>query len=400
MKYIIFLGDGMADEHREDLGGKTPLMAADTPNMDTIARHGACGLLKTVPEGMPADSTVANLSILGYDPRTCFEGRGVLEAAAMGVSLSDTDCAARLNLINVQNGLIKSHSSDNITSEEAAVLIDVLKNNLHYNGVEFFAGVSYRHVLKLTDNPSKMIECYPPHDHLDEPMEKYLPHSLNQEAEKTAQLLNELIFESNKILENHPINLKRSEKELMKANYCWPWAIGQKPKMTPFKTKFGIEGAMISAVDLIRGIGIYAGFEPIIVKGATGIYTTNYEGKADAVVEAIQRKDFVFVHVEASDEASHDGDLNLKIKTIEYFDKRLVGRVMGKVGGEEITVAVLPDHWTPISIRTHSPNPVPFAIAGPNRPADNVQHFDEDSCSKGKYGLLEGDKFIKLFLGL
>lgn len=399
MKYIIFLGDGMADEAIESLGGKTPLMVADTPNMDAIAARGVCGRLTTVPDGMPASSTVANLSILGYDPRECFEGRGVLEASAMGVELDESDCALRLNLINVDGGLIKSHSSDNITSQEAAELIDSLNASLHFDGAEIFPGVSYRHVLKLTNNPSKMVDCKPPHDHLDQPMADNLPKPISPEGEATATLLNSLIAESNGVLENHPVNLKRAERGLMKANFCWPWAIGKKPKMATFTDRFDITGAMISAVDLIRGIGIYAGFEPIYVEGATGLYDTNYEGKADAVIKALESKDFVFVHVEASDEAAHEGNLDLKIKTIEYFDRRLVGRVIEGIDVAEVTVAVLPDHYTPISIRTHSPDPVPFAIAGPNHPPDAVEKFDEMSCSDGKYHVISGEQFIRLFLG-
>lgn len=398
MKYIVFLGDGMADEKIASLGNKTPLMVADTPNMDMLAANGVCGLLKTVPEGLPASSDVANLSILGYDPAKCSEGRGVLEAAAIGVAMNADDCAMRLNIINVQNGIIKSHSSDNITTEEAHVLIDSLKKELNINGIELFAGVSYRHVLKLTDNASTHVNCQPPHDRLDQPMENNLPKATDEEGKSTEKLLREIIFESNKILENHPINLKRAEKGLQKANYCWPWSIGRKPKMESFKEKYNLNGAIISAVDLLRGIGVYAGLQPIIVEGATGLYNTNYEGKADAAVDALKENDFVFVHVEASDEASHEGNLDLKIKTIEYLDKRLIGRVLEKTKGMELTAAVLPDHYTPISIRTHSRHPVPFAICGPNHKPDSVKTFDEETCANGKYPNALGTEFMNILL--
>ena len=398
MKYVIFLGDGMADDPQPELGGKTPLEVAEKPNMDRIAREGVCGTLSTVPDGMPPDSTVANLSVLGYDPRECLEGRGVLEAAAMGVEIGPNDHAMRLNLINVQNGAIISHSAENITSEEAAVLIDALRSEFKRDGVEFYPGVSYRHVLKLTRSASKAIDCQPPHDHLDEPMVDHLPRATAPEGEATAALLRELILESKKILESHPINLARAQRGLQKANYCWPWSIGRKPRMKPFQEMFGVRGAVVAAVDLIRGIGVCAGMTSVRVEGATGLWNTNYEGKADAALRLLEDHDLVYIHVEASDEAGHEGNLDLKVKTIEYLDRRLIARVMPGAKerfGAAVRFAILPDHYTPIAVRTHVVTPVPFAMSGPGFSPDAVQTYAERSCAQGRWPNLKGAAFMK-----
>ena len=261
MKHVIFLGDGMGDYPQERLGGQTPIAAAHTPHMDAIARRGACGLLRTVPDGLPPDSTVANLSVMGYDPRQCLEGRGVLEAAAMGVALDPDDHAMRLNLIHVGDGMIRSHSAGNITTEEAAELIAALSEGLAdapMAGVALFPGVSYRHVLKLTRPVSKAIACHPPHDHLDAPMVEFLPTATAPEGEETATLLRALIARSRAILEAHPVNRRRAKAGLMTANFCWPWSIGRRPAMATFQDLFGLRGAVVAAVDLIRGIGVYA----------------------------------------------------------------------------------------------------------------------------------------------
>jgi 2,3-bisphosphoglycerate-independent phosphoglycerate mutase len=399
MKYVIFLGDGMADDPQPSLGGRTAIEAAETPNMDRIAREGVCGLLKTVPDELPPDSTVANLSVMGYDPRKCLEGRGVLEAAAMGITLGSNDHAMRMNVINVQNGNIITHSAGNITTEEARELVMTLQQELKRDGVEFHPGVSYRHVLKLTRPASKAVECAPPHDHLDEPMEKYLPRATAPEGEETAALLRELILESNRILENHPVNLERARKGLQKANYIWPWSIGKRPSMASFKELFGVQGSVICAVDLIRGIGTMAGMKAPSVEGVTGLWNTNYEGKADAAVEALKDCDLAYIHVEAPDEAGHEGNLELKVRTISDLDRRLVGRVMEKVKGP-VRFAVLTDHPTPVAIRTHVNRPVPFAMMGPGFDADSVAAYGENSCAAGRFPLLEGDGFMRQFLGL
>jgi len=399
MKYLLFIGDGMADYPLEKLGGKTPLQAADTPNMDKLAKKGRCGRFITIPAGMPTGSAVANLSILGYNPRIYFQGRGVLEAASMGIELGSEDVAFRCNIICVRNNKIKSHSGGHITTKEAIELIKTINHKLGTEYIKFYPGVSYRHLLVLRGGKfSANVECTPPHDALDRSITKVLVKAKDKGAEKTANLLNKMIINSQSILEGHPVNLERAKKGKDKANMIWPWSAGKPPLMETFQERFGIKGAVIAAVDLIKGVSIYAGFDVINVEGATGLYNTNYEGKADACLKALKSYDLVWVHVEASDEASHEGDLDLKIKTIEYFDKRLVGRVLDSID-EDIHIALLPDHFTPISMRTHVADAVPFLIYDPQKEADEVSQFDEFSCAKGSLGLLKGDKFIRIFLG-
>ena len=398
MKYVIFLGDGMADDPQASLGGLTILEKAQTPNMDRIAHEGACGLLVTVPEGMPPDSTVANLSVMGYNPHECLEGRGVLEAAAMGVDIGPHDHAMRMNIINVSDGMIRTHSAGNISTPEAAELIKALRNQLVYDGVEYHTGVSYRHVLKLTRPASKAIICAPPHDHLDEPMEKYLPVASAPEGEATAALLREIVQKSNAILENHPVNVARAEGGEQKANYCWPWSIGKRPKMKSFMEMFGVTGAVVSAVDLIRGIGVYAGMDTIVVEGATGLWNTNYEGKADAALKLLENHDLVYIHVEGPDEAGHEGSIELKIRAIEELDRRLIARVMKGVT-EPTRFAILPDHYTPIKVRTHVGLPVPFAIMGAGITPDAVKVYTEKTCATGSIGTLKGIEFMQRFIG-
>lgn len=399
MKYLLLIGDGMADYPIGKLGGKTPLQAADTPNMDELAKKGRCGRFITIPPGMPRGSAVANLSILGYNPRVCFQGRGVLEAASMGIELGSEDVAFRCNIICVRNNKIKSHSGGHITTKEAIELIKTINHKLGTEYIKFYPGVSYRHLLVLRGGKfSANVECTAPHDALDRSITKVLVKAKDKEAEKTANLLNEMIINSQSILEGHPVNLERAKKGKDKANMIWPWSAGKKPLMETFQERFGMKGAVIAAVDLIKGVSIYAGFDVIDVEGATGLYNTNYEGKADACLKALKSYDLVWVHVEASDEASHEGDLDLKIKTIEYFDKRLVGRVLDSID-EDIHIALLPDHFTPVSMRTHVADAVPFLIYDPQKEADEVSQFDEFSCAKGSLGLLKGDNFIRIFLG-
>ncbi len=399
MKYLLFIGDGMADYPIGKLGDKTPLQAADTPNMDKLAKKGRCGRFITIPSGMPTGSAVANLSILGYNSRVCFQGRGVLEAASMGVELGPEDIAFRCNTISAEDNKIKSHSGGHITTEEAKELIETINHKLGTKYIKFYPGVSYRHLLVLKGGKfSADVECTPPHDALDKPITQVMVKPKDKEAEKTANLLNKMILTSQSILESHPVNLKRAKKGKDKANMIWPWSAGRKPLMETFQERFGIKGAVIAAVDLIKGVSIYAGFDVIDVEGATGLYNTNYEGKADACLKALKSYDLVWVHVEASDEAAHEGDLDLKIKTIEYFDKRLVGRVLDSIS-EDVHIALLPDHFTPVSMRTHVADAVPFLIYDPQKKADKVSQFDEFSCAKGSLGLLEGDSFIKIFLG-
>ncbi len=399
MKYIIFLGDGMADDKHEELGGRTVIEAADTPCMDRIAREGACGMLCTVPEGMPPDSTVANLSVMGYDPRKSLEGRGVLEAAAIGVDLAPNDHALRMNLIHIEDGNIISHSSGNITTEEAQELVKTLKKELEprFKGVIFHSGVSYRHVLQLTCPASKAVTLTPPHDHPNQPMEPLMPKATAPEGEATAKLLSDLIRASWEVLEKHPINIDRAKRGEQTANSIWPWSIGKKPKMPLFKDLYGLQAAVVCAVDLIRGIGTIAGMNAPRVKGVTGLWNTNFEGKAAAALEALKTNDLVYIHVEAPDEAGHDGDMELKVRTITDLDHRLIRHVMADAPADT-RFAVLCDHPTPVSLRTHVRRPVPFAMCGPGITPDSVQTYGEDACAKGRWPLLKDNEFILRFL--
>lgn len=402
MKHVIILGDGMADEPIAALGNKTPMQFADTPSMDRLAKLGVTGRMKTVTDGFHPGSEVANMAILGYDLPTVYEGRGVLEAASMGVDLKPDEMALRCNLICIEGDHIKNHSSGNITSEEASVLIDFLNEQLGSDRVKFHSGVSYRHLLVIK-NGDKRLDCTPPHD---VPLHAFRPlmvKPLAKEAEETADLINHLILRSQEILPNHPINLKRVAEGKDPANSIWPWSPGYRPAMKTMHEMFGIKkGAVISAVDLIRGIGVYAGLEVINVEGATGLSTTNYEGKAEAAVEALRKNDFVYVHVEASDEAGHDGDVDLKVKTIEYLDHRLISHIVEATQDwdEPVAIAVLPDHPTPCAIRTHTATPIPFLMYKPGIEPDTVKVFDEFSVLNGKYGILQKDEFIKTFLSL
>ncbi len=402
MKHVIILGDGMADEPIAALGNKTPMQFADTPSMDRLAKLGVTGRMKTVTDGFHPGSEVANMAILGYNLPTVYEGRGVLEAASMGVDLKPDEMALRCNLICIEGDHIKNHSSGNITSEEASVLIDFLNEQLGSDRVKFHSGVSYRHLLVIK-NGDKRLDCTPPHD---VPLHAFRPlmvKPLAKEAEETADLINHLILRSQEILPNHPINLKRVAEGKDPANSIWPWSPGYRPAMKTMREMFGIKkGAVISAVDLIRGIGVYAGLEVINVEGATGLSTTNYEGKAEAAVEALRKNDFVYVHVEASDEAGHDGDVDLKVKTIEYLDHRLISHIVEATQDwdEPVAIAVLPDHPTPCAIRTHTATPIPFLMYKPGIEPDTVKVFDEFSVLNGKYSILQKDEFIKTFLSL
>lgn len=400
MKHIIILGDGMADEPIPELGDKTPMEVANTPTMDWLASHGRVGRLKTVPVGYHPGSEVANMSVLGYDLDKTFEGRGSLEAASIGVPLLEGEMAMRCNLICIENGIIKNHSAGHISNEEAAELIDFLNEQLADDDIRFYQGVSYRHLLKVKHG-DKRIHCTPPHDVPGTPFRDELIRPEAAEAQATADLLNGLILHSQKLLENHPVNIKRKAEGKDAANSIWPWSPGYRPRMQTLMERFGIDrGVVISAVDLIRGIGVYAGLKPILVEGATGLWNTNYEGKVAAAIAALKDNDFVFLHIEASDEAGHEGDYNLKIKTIENLDSRVCKPILEAVQqmDEPVAIAVLPDHPTPCRIRTHTGDPVPFLIYRPDEQADSVERFSEHSAQQGSYGLLEGEQFINEFL--
>lgn len=396
MKYIVVLGDGMSDYPVARLGGKTPLQAARKPNMDRIAREGCCGLLRTIDEDMSPGSETANLAVMGYSPREVLQGRGVLEAASMGVDIGPDEIGMRCNLICLADGKIKNHSAGHISSEESDQILKTLQAEIGDDRLRFYTGVSYRHLLVGKGLDPRLI-CKPPHDFPGQAAEPLLIQPKVPEAAETADLLNRAIRRSWEILSDHPVNVKRRTNGKDPGNSIWLWSPGRRPKMWTFRERFGVSGAVISAVDLIRGIGVYAGLEVIKVPGATGLYDTNYEGKADACLEALNRHDFCYVHVEAPDEAGHDGNLELKIRTIEDLDKRLLGRILDGLdrSGTQAVVGILPDHPTPVEKRIHVKDPVPFAIRDPRRKADAVQQYDEFSCAQGGLGLLHGDGFIR-----
>lgn len=401
MKYVIFLGDGMADYPIPELDGKTPLMVAKKPGMDWIAREGVTGLLRTIGPEMPTGSAIANLSVLGYNAAELFqgtEGRGVLEAASLGIPLEENDLAMRVNLICIEEGKIRSHSAGHISNEEAHALIREAQNHFNAWGLRLYPGLSYRHVLVLPDGDFRL-ECFPPHDHVGTPWRELAIRPMTPGGKKTADLLNRMVEESQFFLQHHPVNQKRQESGKQPANSLWPWAPGKKPRMKTLQERFGIRGAAITAVDLIKGLAIYAGMKPINVPGATGLYDTNFEGKADAALAALEEVDFVYIHVEAPDEAGHEKDLSLKIRCIEDLDRRLIQRVLEGLEqkGWESTVAVLPDHPTPIASGNHTREPVPVAIRFPHLPGDAVACFDEESVKNGSLGLLEGSEFIETF---
>ncbi|MDP2339051.1 MAG: cofactor-independent phosphoglycerate mutase [Bacteroidota bacterium] len=401
MKYIIVLGDGMADEPLVGYGGKTPLQLADKPAIDNLAKMGRTGRLVTVPEDMHPGSEIANMSVLGYDVHTVFEGRGVLEAASIGVALEENDLALRCNLLTIENGNIKNHSAGHISNTEAYELIDFLNKRLGNEIIRFYPGVSYRHLLVIKGG-KKQMNCTPPHDVPGKSFRSRLITAENQEAAATAKLLNYLILRSQALLADHPVNLKRKEAGKELANSIWPWSPGYKPKMPTLTELFGIEkSAVISAVDLIQGIGVYAGMDVIKVDGATGLYDTNYEGKAQAAMDALKDHDLVYLHVEASDEAGHEGDVELKTKTISYLDQRIVRFLVEETQkmDEPVTIAVLPDHPTPCATRIHNRDAVPFIIYRPGETPDAAQFYDEFEVEKGSYGLLKGDQFMKTLLG-
>ena len=391
----------MADHKVERLGGKTLLQYADTPYMDMLAKKGRCGRLLTVPDGYQPGSEVANTAIMGYDLDKVYEGRGPLEAASIGYEMQPGDMAIRCNIITLDDGKIKNHHGGHLSTEDGTVLINYLNEQLGNDRVQFIPGIQYRHLLVIRGG-NKHITCSPPHDHPDEPWRPLLVKPAPGFTSETADLINDLIIRSQPLLESHPINRKRKAEGKPMANSIWPWSPGYRPSMQTIPEMFPDvkSGAVISAVDLIRGIGHYAGLRIIKVEGATGLYNTNYEGKAQAAIEALRKDDFVFLHVEASDEAGHDGDLNLKIKTIEDLDRRIVEPIYNEVKtwDEPVCIAVLPDHPTPVEIRTHVQEPVPFVIYYPGIQPDSVMEYDEVSCVSGGYGMLRLQQFMQEFM--
>ena len=403
MKYIIILGDGMADWPIKEFGGKTILQNARKPYMDMLARKGRTGMLKTVPDGFHPGSEVANMTVMGYDVTKSFEGRGVLEAANIGVDIKPGQMGMRCNIICIENGLIKNHSAGHISTPEADEIIKTLEQELGNDRVHFYTGIQYRHLLVI-DGGRKELICTPPHDVPGQPFKDLMIKAATPDAEPTAQLLNDLILRSQEILAKHPVNLKRIAEGKDPANSIWPWSPGYRPQMQPISSVYPSikSSSVISAVDLIKGIGHYAGMKVIDVEGATGLFDTNYEGKAQAAIDALKTDDFVYLHVEAPDEAGHEGNYTLKNRTVEDLDSRLIGPIYEEVSkwNEPVAIAVLPDHPTPCAHRTHTSDPIPFLIYAPGIEPDSVNVFDEESCTKGGYGYLEGTEFTKIFLSL
>ncbi|HTT67849.1 MAG TPA: cofactor-independent phosphoglycerate mutase [Gemmatimonadales bacterium] len=406
MKSVIVIGDGMSDRPVEQLGGRTPLQAARKPHIDRIAREGRMGLLRTVGETGPADSAVANLAVLGYDPATSSQGRAVLEAASMGVELRPDDVAVRCNLVSLEGPLddrrIRNHSAGHISNAEAAQLIRALDAELGAgqgpHPVHFFPGVSYRHLLVLRGGwASPAVECAPPHDNVGGRVADLLPRALDRGAALTARRLNELYERALRILASHPVNAARRAAGKDEANAIWTWSPGRRQPLESLAARYGVRGAVISAVDLIMGLGVCVGMDLVRVPGATGLADTNYEGKAQACLDALADHDLVYVHVEATDEAGHARDLDLKIRCIEYLDRRLVRPILEGLESRGIraAIAVLPDHPTPVATGQHGRDPVPVAILRPGDPPDATERYDEEQASRGALGMMTGSQFMR-----
>jgi 2,3-bisphosphoglycerate-independent phosphoglycerate mutase len=392
MKYAVLIGDGMADYPLKELDGRTPLEAANTPNMDEIARQGQVGLARMIPPGFAPGSDVAILSILGYDPTQYYTGRAPLEAANLGIELGPEEVAFRCNLITVSKGNISDYSGGHISNGEAAELIKFVDQQLGTNSIKFYPGVSYRHLCVIENSDLLRLDCTPPHDVVGEPVNDNLPRG------DGAQQLIDLMERSYELLSGHEINKVRIVMGQNPANMIWLWGQGTTPQMPLFRDRFGIGGGIISAVDLVKGIAKLIGLAPIEVPGATGYYDTNYEGKAAYALRCLDQEDFVFVHVEAPDEAGHDADLQQKIKAIENFDHLVVGPIKKKLSELAYRILVLPDHPTPIEVRTHTTDPVPFAWCGQGISPYKAEGFSERSAARSALNLDEGCQLLERFI--
>lgn len=400
MKYIVILGDGMADYPIPELDNKTPLQYAKKPNIDMLAKKGTVGLVKTIPDGIAPGSDAANLSVMGYNPKVYYTGRSPLEAVSMGIELSPTDVALRCNLVCLSEAedeysdkTMIDYSSDEISTAEAKILIEAVNNELKSSDITFYPGISYRHCM-VWNNGKTGLGCTPPHDISDRKITEYLP------KEESGLLLN-MMKKSYNILKDHPVNLDRKARGLRPANSIWLWGEGKKPTLSSFPEKYNKTGAMISAVDLLKGIGICAGLESIDVDGATGNVDTNFIGKANAAIEAIDRgKDFVYVHVEAADESGHRYEIDNKVKSIEFIDAEVVGPILQEMKRyDEYKVLVLPDHPTPLSLRTHTAEPIPFIIYDSTNEIDSpASSYDEFEAKKSNIFIDEGYKLMDLFI--
>jgi len=396
MKYLILVPDGLADEPLEALGGKTPMEAADTPNMDYLAQNGFSSLVQTIPEGQPPGSDIGNLALLGYDPGKHFSGRASLEAANLGISLKNDEVAFRCNLVTVKDGTMIDYSAGHISSDEAKNLIEYLQRAIDWPDVRFYPGKSYRHLMVLkTINVANMLQVKttPPHDIMGQLFKPFLP------AGPQSDILLKLIEKSYKFLGAHQINVMREKQGEHPANMIWLWGQGCRPNLPLFKDRYGLRGAVISAVDLVNGIGRLAGLDVINVPGANGYYDTNYEGKAQYALNALKKHDFVYVHVEATDEAGHNGDWKAKTECCEHFDKKIVGPILKSFNKPEgVRILVCPDHPTPVSVRTHTRRPVPFVMWGEGISSSGCKNYSEKTAAAAGLKFKSGEEMIQYFL--
>lgn len=399
MKYVVVLGDGMADRPIEELQGKTPLEYAKTPAMDELASMGEIGTVHTIPDGMSPGSDTANLSVLGYAPRKYYSGRSPLEALSIGVDMKPTDVSLRCNIVtvseeeeNYEDKTIIDHSSDEISTEDAAVLIEAVRKELETDIYKFYVGTSYRHLL-IWDK-GEVVELTPPHDVLGQKIGQYLPKDA---------ALREMMKKSYDILVNHPINVERKKKGLNPANSCWFWGAGTRPALSSFEEKMHLRGAMISAVDLLKGIAVGASMKNITVEGANGGLHTNYEGKAQAAVDALTKEDydFVYVHVEAPDEMGHQGSVEKKVQAIESLDQKVIAPIKAglEAAGVDFKMLVMPDHPTPICLRTHTSDDVPYLIYDSTNKQNHDWKYNEKEAAESNFHIAEGHKMIEYFVG-
>jgi len=396
MKYIILVPDGLADEPLKELGGKTPMEAAKTPNMDFLAKNGFSALTKTIPDGMPPGSDIGNLALMGYDPKKNFSGRASLEAANLGIKLEKDEVVFRCNLVTIKNGKMFDYSAGHISSDEARNLIEDLERSIDWPDARFYPGKSYRHlmVLKTINVPTMLaIKTTPPHDFINQPIKSYLP------AGPLSEILLKIMDQSKKFLKSHQINKLREDAGESPANMIWLWGQGAHPNLPLFKDRYGLKGAVISAVDLVNGIGRLAGLDVINVPGANGYYDTNYKGKADYALNALKTHDFVYVHVEATDEAGHNGDWKAKVECCEHFDKKIVGPIIKSFGKTKgVRILVCPDHPTPVAKRAHDRSPVPFVMWGEGIKPNGVTNYSEKEASQQGLKFKSGQEMIQFFL--
>lgn len=395
MKYVVIIGDGMADYPLEELDNKTPLQSADIPNMDQLAYEGVNGFLRTIPPNMEPGSDVANLAIMGYNPKTYYTGRGPLEAASIGIEIKNGEVAFRCNLITEEDGLLIDFNADHISTPESKKIIETLNHVFKENG-KFYTGISYRNLFLFKDKRSAMLKSTPPHDVVGENIKNNLIQPFDNEI---AQELNNIMMDSKLVLEKHPVNQERIKNGKKPANMVWLWGQGLKPLMNPFKSKYGLEGATITGVDLIKGIGIYLGLENIEVPGATGYFDTDYHAKARYALKGLKNNDIIFIHVEAPDEAGHAGDIEEKIRAIESIDSKIVGKLLDELPQfNDYALSILPDHATPINVKTHTNDPVPYAMMSTNNIGDEVRFYDEFSAKGGSMDIRPGHEFINSFI--